>query len=351
MTQHEDLPNAGKLTEHSDLDVLIGRVFALRKFSALIAGALLVGAAAGVAVSFDLRPTFQSTTLFIPPQQQQNGTSSALAQLGALSSLVGDGAGKNSADQYISMLLSVTVSDNVIKRFDLAKVYDTQFKDETRKTLAKRVQISAGKKDGLIRVDVEDVDPKRAAAIANDYVDELRNMTSHLAEGKQKLVATQVALEATGFSAGALKAEPRAAADTYARMRAELTAAQIKLQVMRESLADSAPEVQTQAATVAALSQHLATLEASQSSDRNSPDYIGKYREFKYQETLFDLYSKQYELARVDESREGAIVQVVDTAEPAEHRFTPRRSRFAAVGGLLAALAAVAVVWRRTQRG
>ena len=329
----------------------------------MLAIALVAGGAAGYGVSYAFAPTYQSATLFIPPQQQQGGAATALASLGALSSLVGGAGVKSSTDQYISMLQSVTVSDNVIKRFDLAKVYETEFKDQTRKILAKRVQILAGKKDGLIRVEVEDTDPKRAAAMANDYVDELRTMTARLAvteaqqrrmfferllnETKDKLVGAQVALEGSGFTAGALRAEPRSAADAYAKLRADLTAAQVKLQVMRSSLADTAPEVVQQQSTVQALSEQVDRLEATQTHDAGSPDYVGKYRDFKYQETLFDLYSKQYELARLDEAREGALIQVVDQAEPAERKHFPRRSLFAALGGLIACASLAAIFWRR----
>ena len=340
------------------------RLHRLRRHGVPILATLVVGGAIGAGVSFAVKPTFQSSVVFIPPQQQQGGASGALAQLGALSSLVGDvGAVKNATDQYISMLVGTTASDSVIKRFRLNEVYDTPFKDEARKMLAKRVQVSGGKKDGLIRVDVEDVDPQRAAAMANDYVDELRLMTSHLAvteaqqrrvfferlleDAQRKLVAAQVALEATGFSAGALKAEPRTAADTYAKLKAELTAAQVKLQVMQTNMADTSPDLQRQSTMVSALSGKIAGLEASESSGQATPDYVGKYREFKYQETLFDLYSKQYELARVDESREGSLIQVVDPAEPAEHKHAPRRSLFTAAGAMLGGLVALAFFWRR----
>jgi len=363
MTEYQRVPH-----DLADLDDVVGeplvpRFLALARHWPALAIALLAGGAVGYGFSYAFAPTFQSATLFIPPQQQQGSATTALASLGALSSLVGGAGIKSSTDQYISMLQSVTVSDSVIKRFDLAKVYETEFKDETRKILAKRVQVLAGKKDGLIRVEVEDTDPKRAAAMANDYVDELRTMTSRLAvteaqqrrmfferllnETKGKLVDAQVALEGSGFTAGALKAEPRSAAETYAKLRADLTAAQVKLQVARSSLADSAPEVVQQQSTVQALSQQIDRLEATQASDAGSPDYVGKYRDFKYQETLFDLYSKQYELARLDEAREGALIQVVDEAQPAERKHFPRRSLFAALGGLIACAALAALFWRR----
>ncbi|MGN6527490.1 MAG: lipopolysaccharide biosynthesis protein [Burkholderiaceae bacterium] len=347
-----------------DMQATMARLRAVRRHWRVLLAALVVGGAVGYGGSFAVKPTFLSTTLFIPPQQQTGGAASALASLGALSSLIGAGAGvKNSTDEYISMLQSVTVSDHIIKRYDLAKVYDTDFKDETRKRLSQNVQITAGKKDGLIRVEVEDVDPRRAASMANQYVEELRIMTSRLAvteaqqrrmffermmdETKQKLVAAQVSMEATGINAGTLKAEPRSAAEIYAKLRAELTAAQVRLQVARGSLAETAPQVQQEQTRVQALGAEVARLETSQQAASGSPDYIGKYRDFKYQETLFELYAKQYELARADEAREGAMVQVIDEAQVPERKHAPHRSLYAALAGLALALALAIRFWRR----
>ena len=135
----------------------------------------------------------------------------------------------------------------------------------------------------------------------------------------------QQALQASGFNVGALRAEPRAAAESYARLKAEITAAEVRTQVLRGSLADSAPEVQRQLAQLSALRAQLARLE--QATDTNvGPDYLTKYREFKYRETLFELFARQYEIARVDESREGALIQIVDPAVPPEYKSKPKRA-------------------------
>ncbi len=168
-------------------------------------------------------------------------------------------------------------------------------------------------------------------------------------ETRTRLTTAQLALQDSGFNGAALKAEPKTAADEYARLRAETTAADIKLQTLRNSLTESAPEVQQQTSTLQALRTKLAQLEQSSSAVPNSPDYVSKYREFKYQETLFDLMSRQYELARVDESREGALIQVVDPAQPAELKSSPKRSMialgFALAGAMLMAL------WLIARRG
>jgi uncharacterized protein involved in exopolysaccharide biosynthesis len=183
----------------------------------------------------------------------------------------------------------------------------------------------------------------------------LRMFFEHqLQQTKQKLTGAQQALQASGFGQGAIQAEPRAAAEAYARLRAEVTAAEVRLQSVRGSLADDAPEVRQQQATLAALRGQLARVE--QASDVNrGPDYVSKYREFKYQETLFDLFARQYELARVDESREGALIQVVDKATAPEWKSKPKRANIAIVAALVAALLLIVAVlvrhsWRRLPR-
>jgi uncharacterized protein involved in exopolysaccharide biosynthesis len=333
----------------------------------LLIGPLLAGLVA-LGLTYLIKPIYTSRTVFLPPQQQQSAAAAALAQLGALSGLVGGASGlKSPADQYVALLQSTTIADRLIDEFKLMQVYDTKYRFEARKKLAVNTRIALGRKDALITVEVEDTDPQRAAAIANRHVHELRHMTSQLAltEAQQRraffeeqlkktrddLAKAQTALEASGFSAGALRAEPRAAAEGYARLRAEATAAEVRLQTLRRGLSESTPEVQQALATLGALRGQLARSEAP--NDLNGgPDYVGKFREFKYQETRFELFSRQYELARLDESREGALVQVVDVAQPAEWKSKPKRGLIALSATALAGLALAAFVvlrhsWRR----
>jgi capsule polysaccharide export protein KpsE/RkpR len=337
----------------------------------LVAGPLVAGVAA-LGITYLIAPTFTATTTFLPPQQQQSAAASVLASLGPLAGLAGAAGGiRTPADQYVALMQSVTVSDRIIEQFKLMQEYDEKYRMEARKELAKNVHIAVGKKDGLITVEVDDKSPQRAAAMANQYVEELRRMTGTIAvteaqqrrvffehqllQTKDKLTAAQLALQASGFSQGALKAEPKAAAEGYAKLRAEATAAEVRLQAMRGSLADDTPEVRQQQATLSALRSQLSRLE--QATDvHGGPDYVGKYREFKYQETLFELFSRQYELARVDESREGALIQVVDVATPPERKSRPKRAITAVITTLATALLlAMALLvrhsWRERQAG
>jgi uncharacterized protein involved in exopolysaccharide biosynthesis len=320
----------------------------------LILGPLVVGLGA-LGISFAIPPTYTARTMLLPPQQQQSIASAALQSLGALAGLAGGAAGiKSPADQYVSLMSSVNVQDRLIDRFDLIQVYDAKLRTDARRELQKNSRISVGRKDGLLTIEVDDLDPARAAAIANAYVDELRRLTSVLAiteaqqrraffekqlqETRDKLAAAQRALQAAGINEGAIRAEPRAAAEAYARLRAEATAAEVRLQTMRGYLAETAPEFQQGQTQLAALRQQLARSEGANTAAA-SGDYIDRFREFKYQEALFELFSRQYEVARIDESREGAVIQVVDPAVPPERKSKPKKALIAVVATLAAGFA------------
>jgi len=316
-------------------------------------GPLAVGIVAfGIATL--IPPTYTAIATMLPPQQQQSAAGSLLSSLGSLGGLAGLAGGasglRTPADQYVALMQSATVSDRMIDQFKLLDVYDQEYRIDARRALATNVHIAVGKKDGLITIEVDDKSPQRAAEMANRYVDELRRMTDTIAvseaqqrrkffelqlrQTQEKLVQAQQALQASGFAQGALKAEPKSAAEAYARLRAELTAAEVRLQTLRGSLSDNTPEVQQQQNTLAALRGQVARLEQPAAA-ASGPDYVSKYREFKYQETLFDLFAKQYELARVDESREGGLIQVVDTATLPEKKSKPKRL-FIALGATFA---------------
>ena len=344
------------------LDLLDLALPLVQNLKLLLLGPLLVGALA-LGVAFLLPKTYTAKTSFLPPQAQQSSAGAALAQLGALAGLAGGAGGPTTpADQYVALMQSETVLDRLIDRFKLMQVYDTEYRFEARTELGKRVRISVGKKDGLITVEADDRDPARAADLANAHVEELRRLAANLAlteaqvrraffeeqlkQTRDRLTKAQQDLQGSGFNQGALKAEPKAAAEGYARLRAEVTSAEVRLQTLRRNLTDTAPEVQQQQTMLGALRGQLAALERS-SDLGGSADYVSKFREFKYQETLFELFSRQYELARMDESREGGLIQVVDPATVPEHKSKPKRGLIAAGATLGALVALMAFVLMR----
>ena len=354
MNGDADLTTAAAHESSSPFDLLVALA---RHWKLLLLGPLAAGVVA-VAATYLVQPTFTARTTFLPPQSP-NSASSALASLGALANVAGGAAGiRTPADQFVALMQSTTVQDSMIDRFDLMKRYEKELRSDSRLSLGQNSRVSLSKRDGIITVEVDDESPQRATEMANGYVEELRRLSStlaiteaqarrtfferQLAQTRDRLAAAQVALQASGFNAGALKSEPRAAAEAFAKLRAEATAADVRLQSLRSSLVDGAPEVVQQQAALSALRSQVSKMESETIKD-GGVDYITRFREFKYQETLFDLFSRQYELARVDEAREGMLLQVVDVATVPDRKSKPRR---ALVGvGTTLGTAVILVLW------
>lgn len=331
-----------------------------RNWKLLLAGPVAVALLA-YGATYLVSPTFTARTTLLPPQPQQGATASALASLSALSGLGGVTA-KTPADQYVALMRSTTVSDRLIDAFELQEVYKVKFRVDARKKLADNVRMDVGKKDGFITIEVDDVTPERAAAVANRFVDELRAVASSLAlteaqqrrlffedqmqQAQQKLIAAQSKLQTSGFTSGALRAEPRAAAERYSRLKAEIAGGEVRLQTLRRSLTDTAPETQQQLTALAALRRQLSQLELPDETG-TAPGYVAKYRDFKYYESLFEIFARQYEIARADESRDGPLIQVVDVALPPEKRSKPQRSLVGALAGFGAGVALALFVLMR----
>ncbi len=338
---------------------------ALRMRLKALAAAGLVSGALAFGATFLVSPHYLSRTTFLPPQSQQNNAFAALASLSALT-----GAGttlKTPGDQYVALLQSVNVADRLIDKFGLMQVYDEQLRIKTREQLFENSRIWLGKRDGIITVEVEDTNPERAAAIANQYVDELRRLISELAltEAQQRrafferqmnsaraaLERSQRSLERSGIGAGVLRAEPKAAMEGYARLLAEITAAEVRLEALRRGYTENAVEVQKQVTTLAALRQQLRSMEVSDQA-ANGSEYLGKLREFKYQEALLELFARQYEAAKLDESRDSGLVQVIDVATAAERKNRPRRLLVAlGTAGVVLVFGALIVVLARRKPG
>jgi len=330
----------------------------------LIGGALLAGMTA-LGITFAIAPTFTATTTFLPPQQQASGAASLLQSLGSLGGLAGAASGlKNPIDQYTAFVKSRTVQDALIDRFDLRARYEQTLHQDAAKMLDGRVRVKSGK-DGLITVEVDDRDPRFAAILANAHVEELGRLLSRLAvteaqqrrlffekqlaATKEKLVNAEMALRSTGVNASVLKSSPVAAVEGLAKLKAAIVSQEIKLASMRGYLAESAFESRQAQAELSAMRAQMAKLEMSDPAPLLAAggDYITKYREFKYFETLFELFSKQYEIARVDESREGAVIQVVDAAVPPELKSKPQKGLITALVTVVSGLLLVVFVFVR----
>jgi len=333
--------------DEDEIDLLDLAQTVVENLRLLVLGPLAAGLLA-LGISFVVPPTFTATTRFLPPQQQQSAMASMLGQLGALGGLAGAAAGiKNPSDQYVALLQSETVANALIDRFKLLERYEAEFKQDVRKTLTGLTSVKAGK-DGIIQLDFDDKDPAFAAQVANAYVAELGVVLNRLAlteaqqrcqffekqleQTKLNLTRAQLALQSVGVNAAALKSDPQAAVTLVAQLQAQIAAKEVQLGAMRGYLTPSAPDFKQAQNELVALRAQLTKAEASNAAPAGSggqADYVARYRDFKYHETLFELFAKQYELARVDEAREGAVIQVVDPATPPERKSKPKKALIA----------------------
>ncbi len=366
--------------EVSVLDILVLLLERKRFIMRFVLGAAVVAAI----VSLLLPVQYEAKIALLPPAQNSSIGSSLLGQLGSigalgsLASLAGGSLGiKNPADMYVSLLQSRTVEDAMIQRFGLMKEYRVKKMSEARKAFEHHTTAVAGTKDGLIRLTVEDHDPNRAAELANGYVEEFRRLSASLAiteaarrrlffqqqvdQAKQSLTAAEDAMTKTQQSTGVLQidSQARALIESAAVLRAQVMAKEVQIEGMRSFATDDNPNLVLAKQQLAALQAQLERVAGSQSdagSDINlskgrvtgsGMEYLRKYRDLKYQETVFELLAKEYEVAKLDEAREGSIIQVVDPAVPPDTKSSPHRTLIVLGATIVAFFVAVFWVWLR----
>ncbi len=353
-----------EIMEEDEISLLVILQVVVDNLRLCVLGPLACGLTA-LTISFAITPTFTAKTQFLPPQQQQSAAASMLASLGALGGLAGAGTGtgiKNPSDQYIVFMKSVSVQDALIERFKLMEKYESKLKADARLKLMDNVRI-ASSKDGLISVEAEDRDPNFAANLANAHVEELRNLLGRLAVTeaqqrrmffekqlqitKENLAKADLALKSSGISGSVLKSSPSSAVEAVARLKAGISVQEVKLGSMRNYLTESAPDFKQALNELASLKEQLALAEKEEPAAQGLSDYVARYREFKYQETMFELFAKQFELAKVDESREGAVIQVLDVAEPPERESKPKKAMIAIISAVASGFALLLFVFVR----
>ncbi len=300
-----------------------------------------------IVVSLLMTPIFTAKTVMMPPQQQQSGAASALASLGALAGLAGAAAGVKSADEmYVAFMQGETLQRAVIEKLDLQKRYEKKTIFETREELKENVKITTEKKSGLITISADDKDPEFAAKLANVHVEELRNLMGKLAVTdaqqrrvffEQQIAKTQeelaqaeanfrAAKEKSGMQVTAVIAEGSVRAS--AEMRGQIAAKEVQLQAMSRFATTQNPDVQRLGSELGALRSQLAKIEQGSGGEQSTSPLqqlaVKSYRDIKAREAMMSVLVAQYESARVDESREGPLIQVVDAAQAPERKSKPK---------------------------
>jgi tyrosine-protein kinase Etk/Wzc len=368
-------PGAGDRTDqHSVRDeaelTLLGLLILIGVHRKPILLTSFVVAVLALGIALLLPNEYEASCTLLPPQQTPS-SSALMSQLGNLSALAGISGGsvglKNPADMYVALLKSRSVEDAMIERFHLMDRYKQKYMNDARKAVGKTFVIEAGAKDGLIRITVRDRDPKMAAALVNGYVEEYQKFSAHLAvteasqrrlfferemeKSKNDLANAEEALKRTETSSGVIQldSQSRALIESVAALRAQISAKEVQIQALSASETDSNPEIQVAREQLAGLENQLKQLGAN--SDMLVPhgqissaslDYVRKLRDVKYYEVIFELLAKQFEAAKIDEAREGSIIQVVDPGVVPDRKASPHRALIVLGGAFLGFLLAIA---------
>lgn len=345
---------------------LIDLLVILAQHKWLVIGMPVVFGLLAMVASLLMTPMFASTTKVMPPQQQQNsGMTAMLGQLGGLAGAAGGLAGiKSPGDLYVGLLESRTVADSLIARFKLKERYQASM-DVTRNVLAINTQVGVGKKDGMIVVTVNDRDPQFAADLANAYIDELTKLTQTMAlseasqrrmffekqllETKDQLADAEIALRTTQEKTGLIQPEGQVQAiiTNAAQLKGTIAAKEVQINALRTFAAGQNPDLLKAQEELRSLQAQLTKLELDRPAKNGgfmvptgkipeaSVEYVRSMRNVKYYETIFELLSKQFELAKIDESKNSSTIQVLDKAIPAENKFKPKRALITLSGALL----------------
>lgn len=328
----------------------------------LIAGLTLVATILSIIVVL-LLPGSYTAKAMIMPMEDDKGFGAMLSQLGGLASVVGL-SGPTKTDLYMTMLRSETVKDSVIDRFKLLEAYKVKMRVDVYRILDKKVSVSAGKKDGVITIAVDDIDPKRAAEMANAYVEELgylavRLNTSSAGNNRvyleERLVTARADLvkaeeELKSFQAKnkavSVTDQAKATIEGVAQLRAQLAAQEVQLAILQRQFAEESQKVKTAKTSVENLRIQIGKLEGTGGGSSSIPsvgsmpqlgqEYMRLMRDFKIHEALVELLTKQYEVAKLSEVKGISPFQVLQVAKVPERRSKPVRRKVVTIAFLIA---------------
>jgi uncharacterized protein involved in exopolysaccharide biosynthesis len=358
-----------QIENKDDIQINIPELLAtLARHKKMIGGITAGAAVVSLVIGLLMTPIFRAETKIIPPQQ---GSSSLAAQLlnqmGGFANLASSAVGiKNPNEMYIGILRSRTVYDKIIDRFGLMKLYDVKFREDARNTLAKALAAKSGK-DGMIVVSVEDRDPKRAADMANAFIEEMIGVSKGLAlteaaqrrlffeeqlkDVKLALASAEEGIKGFQEKTGALRIDDQARTviQGIGNLRAQIAAREVQYKVAQTFATPQNPDLQRIEEELKGLKMELNKLEQK---GGNSPDplmptgrmpsvgmeYLRKLRDVKYNETLYELLAKQYEMAKLDEARDAVVIQVIDKAVQPERKVKPKKANIVTFSTFIAFL-------------
>jgi uncharacterized protein involved in exopolysaccharide biosynthesis len=229
---------------------------------------------------------------------------------------------------------------------------------------------------------VEDKDPKLAADIANTYLTNLDRLFAKLgttdASRQRRFVAERLDKTEKGLrqaestlrsfqeknKAIVLTEQSKSAIEAAAKVRGQIAAAEVQLEVTRGFATENNPDVLALKRQIGEMKRQLAHMEYGKGLElspenvdggQDRPEFqvpftkvpelgmelVRLMRELKIQETMFNLLTAQYEQAKISEARDTPNVQVLDRAVPAERKSKPKTVINMAIAGVLGLFAGI----------
>jgi capsule polysaccharide export protein KpsE/RkpR len=345
----------------------------------------LVGLLVSLLIAFLIPAEYKTTVRLMPPDSQSSNGLALIASLagqngGGLSAIASDILGvKTTGALFVAVLRSRTIEDQIVQRFDLKKVYWKRSLETARKRLESNTDISEERKSGVTTLTVEDHDPKRAAGIAAAYVDELNSVLAQVntsaahrervfLEGRLNSIKVELESAEKDFSQFASKnatldisTQGKAMVEGAASLQGELIAAESELEGLKQIYSDQNVRVRSLQARVKELRNQQSKLGGKYSGGSDNDislgdafptlrqlpilgvPYADKFRQLKVDEAVFEILTKQYELARVQEAKEIPSVKVLDAPEVPENRSFPPRLLIIFSGAVCALI--IAAIW------
>jgi len=338
----------------------------------------------GLSVGFLIPTRYTSTTRLMPSDSQGGSIAQAPTSFRAMGigGITNDMLGlKSNSEVFVGILNSRTIQDKIIDRFDLRHVYGTSGSDGTRRALASRVGISLDRKNDMITISVNDHNPQRAAAIANAYSDELNRLVAELSSSSARreriflesfLVRVKQDLEnaerefsqfVSKNSAIDINEQGKYLVGSAANLQGQLIVAQSELEALRQVYTDSNVRVRAAKARIEELELQLKKLAGKDQASTIGPytnaselypsirklpvlgmTYADLYRRVKVQETVYEVLTQEYNLAKVQEARDTPTVKVLDPANIPDSKSFPPRLLIAGSSMLLTFTAGIAIV-------
>lgn len=371
-------PDDASSLETEDEISLFDLMISLAERKCIILCFTFVFAILALIISLLLPSEYTAKIIIMPPQQNSSMSSTLMSQLGGVAQLAGGSLGiKNPNDMYIAMLKSQSVELAMVQKFGLMQEYHSRLVIDACNELEHHTKIEGSGKDGLIHLSITDKDPNRSAELANGYIDEYRNYSQHFAiteaaqrrlffqqqleQAKNHLGESEDALKETEQKTGVIEvnSQSRALIEMASSLRAKIAAQEIQIQGMQSYETNQNAQLQKAQQELARMRSELAKLGSSEDStdDLNITrgkitdaglEYMRKLRDVKYNETIFNIIAKQFEMAKLDEAKEGSLIQIVDPARVPEKRSSPKRGLIVLISTLVGFLAGIFVAFLQT---